>query len=172
MRQGCPISPLLYILQVEPLVCAIRKNGNNVGIHLPYIDPKTGGQAEVKLVSYVDETQFFNSSEESIRETYERYEKSIQGKRIIKQKTVGLYLDAWKIKTLTFENISWTKTNVITLGIQHGYETDENKILMEKVNKIKRYIQIWKSHDLPYRGKIFIIKLFSIADTILSRNQI
>ena len=64
MRQGCPISPLLHILQAKPLACAIRKNDNIIGIHLPYVDPNTGGQAEVKLVSYVDDTQFFNSSDE------------------------------------------------------------------------------------------------------------
>ena len=42
MRQGCPSSPLLYILQAEQFAWAIRKNENIIGIPLPYTDPVTG----------------------------------------------------------------------------------------------------------------------------------
>ena len=160
MRQGCPISPLLYILQAEPLACAIRKNRNIIGITLPYSDPGTGKQAEVKLVSYVDDTQFFSSTEESIVETFKtanKFEKA-SGAKINKTKTVGLYLGAWRNKIPLFKEITWTKTNVKTLGINHGYEVDENEIWMEKVNKIKSCIQIWKSRNLSYVGKVLIIK--------------
>ena len=45
-----------------------------------------------------------------------------------------------------------------TLGIKHGYDIDENEILMEKVNKIKNCIQVWKTRDLSYTGKVLIIK--------------
>ena len=82
-----------------------------------------------KLVSYVDDAQFFNSSEESIRETFrtaEKYEKA-SGAKIHKTKTMGLYLGAWRNKNPTFKEISWTKGYVKTLGIQHGYDIDENE---------------------------------------------
>ena len=151
---------MLYILQAEPLACAIRKNRNIIGITLPYSDPGTGKQAEVKLVSYVDDTQFFSSTEESIVETFKtanKFEKA-SGAKINKTKTVGLYLGAWRNKIPLFKEITWTKTNVKTLGINHGYEVDENEIWMEKVNKIKSCIQIWKSRNLSYVGKVLIIK--------------
>ena len=34
-RQGCPVAPLIYILQPEPMACAIRGNNDIKGIKLP-----------------------------------------------------------------------------------------------------------------------------------------
>ena len=34
-RQGCPVAPLIYILQAEPMACAIRGNNDIKGIKLP-----------------------------------------------------------------------------------------------------------------------------------------
>ena len=85
-----------------------ENNDNIIGIHLPYKDPESRKQATVKLVSYVDDAQFFNSSEQSIRETFrtaEKYKKASVAK-IHKTKTVGLYLGAWRNKNPTFKEIS------------------------------------------------------------------
>ena len=35
IRQDCHVSPLIFILQAEPLACAIRKNKNVIGFPLP-----------------------------------------------------------------------------------------------------------------------------------------
>ena len=164
-RQGCPISPLLYILQAEPLACAIRKNENIIGISLPYINPATVKQTEVKVVQYVDDAQFFNSSEESIVETFkitEKFEKA-SGAKIHKQKTTGLYLGVWKNKKPTFHAKSWTKTNVKTLGIHHGYKINETAVWMQNINKMKSCIQIWKTRDLSYIGTVLIIKSLLVS---------
>jgi len=34
-RQGCPIAPLVYILQAEPVACAIRGDSEKQGVKLP-----------------------------------------------------------------------------------------------------------------------------------------
>ena len=165
MRQGCPISPLLFILQAEPLAFAIRKNKNIKGIPLPYISPETGEREEAKINGYVDDSQLFFSTEESINECFKVlncYEKS-SGARVNKTKTLGLYTGSWKNKTPIFNEIQWTNTNVKTLGVNHGYQIDEAAIWLEKINKIKSCIQVWKSRDRTYKGKVLIIKTFLLS---------
>ena len=56
MRQGCPVSPLIYILQEESLLCSIRNNQNIIGFPLP--NPDNDETAVVKLSAYVDDSQF------------------------------------------------------------------------------------------------------------------
>ena len=50
-----------------------------------------------------------------------------------------------------------------TLGILHGYAIDENAVWMDKLNKIKSCIQIWKKRDLTLKGRVLVIKSLSIS---------
>lgn len=107
----------------------------------------------------------FNITEESIIEcfkTLEKYEKA-SGAIIHKTKTTGLYTGPWKHKEPDYKEIKWTKQYIKTLGIMHGYEIDENELWMEKINKIKNCIQVWKNRDLTFRGKVLIIKTLLIS---------
>ncbi|MCG8113315.1 MAG: reverse transcriptase family protein, partial [Candidatus Thiodiazotropha taylori] len=165
MRQGCPVSPLLFILQAEPLACAIRNNPNIRGIPLPLSGRISNERVETKINGYVDDGQLFVSTEESIIQCFKTlitYENA-SGAKVNKNKTFGLYTGSWRNKTPEFTEIKWTNTNVKTLGIHHGYSIDYNAIWLEKINKIKSCIQVWKSRDLTYKGKVLIINTFLLS---------
>ena len=157
-RQGCPIAPRMYILQAEPLACAIRENDEIQGLKLPR-------NKSAKLNMFADDTQLFNKTETSILNTFKTlksYEKA-SGSKINKNKTVVLYIGRWKNKNPEFNNISWTKGNVKTLGIHHGYEIDNDKIWRDIIQKLKNCLQVWKTRDLTFGGKVQIIKSFILS---------
>ena len=77
MRQGCPVSPPIFILQAEPLAYVIRRNKNIIGFPLPNAEHNNNEEPEVKINAYVDDAHLFNSTENSIKESFkmpDRYE--------------------------------------------------------------------------------------------------
>ena len=94
VRQGCPLSPFLYILTLEPALEQIRQNPQITGIRLP-------GSTEKKLAAYADDTEFFPSNNSSIRnilQTFTEYGQ-VSGARINVGKSQIMGVGAWKNKT-------------------------------------------------------------------------
>jgi hypothetical protein len=63
---------------------------------------------------------------------------------------------------LRLMNVATTKP-VKALGVFHGYAIDLEMIWLEKINKIKSCMEVWKSRDLTYFGKFLIIQSFVLS---------
>ena len=82
LRQGCPLSAILYVLLAEVLGQVIRKNPKIRGFALP------GTNEEVKITQYADDTTFFVGNKtniDNIFATLTHFE-THTGTRIKKQK--------------------------------------------------------------------------------------
>jgi exonuclease III len=159
IKQGCPIAPLLYIIQAEPLACTIRANKNVKGIELPIPLEKP---LEAKINQYVDDTQLFAKNETVLHYIFNdlnNYEKA-SGALLNKEKTKALFIGKLRNQNPNFKEISWTNSFVKTLGVCHGYNISNEDIWRAKINKIKSCLQVWKSRDLTIQGKILVIKTF------------
>ena len=107
VRQGCPLSPLLYVLIVEILALQFRKNPDIVGF--------TVGGEKIVSMHYADDAIM------TIKQN--KFSRSLKilplsskpvGQRSTMGKTKGLWVGAWKNRTDTPLNIKWTNQNVET----------------------------------------------------------
>ena len=67
VRQGCPLSPLLYVLSIEVLAECIRKSPRITGVTILHsVDP-------CKCSGYADDTTVAVTNDQSIEETFNVY---------------------------------------------------------------------------------------------------
>jgi hypothetical protein len=105
VRQGCPLSALLYVLTAEVLACNIRACYRNRGVSLPS-DPSQ----QAKISQYADDTVIICTTDDSVVasfEVYAQYEKA-SGARINASKSKGLWLGPWCHRTDPPVQLRWS----------------------------------------------------------------
>jgi hypothetical protein len=158
VRQGCPVSPYLFILAAEALSCCIRSNEEIKGISI--------NGYENKIAQFADDTcLFLELNDTSIDEALKVFEsfQHISGLKINYDKTELFPIGRIRGNILplyTNHNIKWSPTGVKVLGI---YITHIKKDLVSKnynpaIAKIENIIKIWKQRNLTLFGKVAIIK--------------
>ena len=88
VRQGCGLSPLLYVLCIEPLAHSFRMNPRIRGLSLP------GCNQTLKVTQYVDDTTCVIADVPSLKailEVFAKYEKA-SGAALNLEKCVGMWI--------------------------------------------------------------------------------
>ncbi len=150
VRQGCPLSPLLYALALEPLLRRLKDETGSPalrGIAVP-------GGSRARVSAYADDVSAFVSSRsdiEAVQKALDRYEK-VTGAKINRDKSSGLRLGAWKGVDLP-GRFGWTDGPVRILGVWFGPDLQLEKNWSEVRAKVYAAGQTWRRRMLSVKGR-------------------
>ena len=155
VRQGCPLSGLLFVIGIELLARAIKNDDNIKGINV--------GEKVIKVSLYADDTTVFVRDLDSVV-------KNVSGLEINTRKTEGMWLGRWKNKTEMPFGFRWPRDPIKALGIFFSYDEDKTSELnfAEKIRNLEKTLNIWKKRNLTLYGKINIVKTFGLSKLIFN----
>jgi len=163
VRQGCPISALLFVLTAEPLALAIKAEKDIKGIGIPHTDIKS------LIYQHADDTTLTVSDTNSVKKIFQIFEKygKASGAKVNKSKSEILclgqsILDQTQLKS--FE-VKLCDSEILVLGVYLGKNREKCDEInwSEKVKGIKKLVNMWKQRKLTIQGRATIIASLMIS---------
>ena len=161
VRQGCPISPLLFIMTAELFAANIRADKNIKGISCPF------SQRQVKILMYADDFTLFLSNIVDFREILSKIKlfSKFSGLAINKNKSFALSLGNTIQAGQYIEGIKFVNKLKI-LGVYFSSKEDARSIkenVLPKIENLKKVCATWCRRSLSLIGRITILKSFGIS---------
>ena len=160
VRQGCPLSALLYVLCAEVLGVAIRANSSIKGF-------KFNRNNEHKISQYADDMTAYISTIDSLKELFNllgKYERATNAKLNV-TKTEGLWIGEWEGRDDRPLNLKWTNSSVKFTGILVGNDRCQcsRQGFASVLEKIVTKMSYWKSKFLSLKGRIKVLNIFVLS---------
>ena len=180
VRQGCPISALLFLLVVEVVAIILRHSEELTCIIV--------GQTEICLCMFADDMTMFLYNLESVKVLMEIFEEFYRyaGLKLNKKKTeAALALQSTDCTPNSLFGIKWIDCPFKTLGFWFSIDYDEMFQLNtnDNMKTMQSTITSWSSRCLTIKGKITVLKslivphmqqlasVFSLNDTFIAHME-
>lgn len=159
VRQGCPLSPALYVLVAETLGIALRTQADYQGLVV--------NNARVKTSQFADDTALVlgaNGDFAAVDHSLRAYERA-SGSRLNRDKTWAMWAGSWRGRhDNPFPGISWLLQGKY-LGVYVGADSLEaiNTTWNMVTNKLISATQLWKGRPLTIFGRAVVVNTILLS---------
>ena len=160
VRQGCPLSPLLYTMIIEALTNALRKDPKIEGVTIP------GSPVKSKISAYADDGTLTLKDDLSATRAFDqiaRFERA-SGSKLNMRKTEGTFVGQQVGRQHGPIPIAWKEDSVRVLGTNIGHNMDQD--WETPTTKIEETLDRWSKRTLSIKGKAVILKTYAMATII------
>lgn len=157
LRQGCPLSALLFGLYVESFCQCIIKSEQIRGFKLQ--------QVEVRLLAYADDIATFCTDYDSILHVAKMVKSFCiaSGSAVNWGKCLGFWHGQWPSTPDTFANLRFVTTPVKYLGVPLSNYIDSEPHWHDEIDKLREKANNWNGWNLSVFTKATVCNLFFIS---------
>lgn len=168
VRQGCALSPLLYVLCLEPFANQVRLDPNIIGLQLP------GSNETAKISLYADDSTGILTNLKSVQALLHKCKLfgRASGAKLNVSKTKGMFLGKWKSRSDHPFGISWID-NTKLIGTRLGNFLTDDEVWFTTFSKFQKLLNSFKTRKLSFKSKSFVVnslacsKLWYLSSTTL-----
>ena len=169
LRQGCPLSLPLYVIQGEITTQNINKDQNIMGITIP------NQRNQLKISQYADDSNFFLQNEESVKNVLNYFQKlqAATGSTNNYKKTTVLPINTNQTSNLPQQiKIKQRYETIKILGIQfnENLQLANSQNWAKIIEKITHQINKLSQRILSLKGKVQIINTLILSKTSFLSN--
>ena len=150
VQQGCPLSPLLYVLALEPLLCRLRDRGTNPALRcVSFASPLTA-----RVSTFADDIVFVSRCLDikAVKKAVSEYER-IAGANVNFDKSEGLRLSAWRGSDTLPGPFCWSDGPIRILRVWFRPNLQLERNWLEVQAKVNAQVGIWLSRRLSLKGR-------------------
>ena len=159
VKQGCSLSPLLYVLCLEPFVRKVCKDKEIEGLKLP------GSPDQCKISVFADDSTGILTTEKGIKKflyLINLFGKA-SGSKLNKNKTKGLWLGAWKNRKDNYKfGIDFVECIKI-VGFKIGNNVTQDDIWHPIYVKFENVLNLWKFRHLSLLEKSLVVNVLATS---------
>ena len=160
VRQGCPLSPLLYIVCAEVLAANVRKCPRIRGLSLP-----GDRDCQVKICQYADDTTLCITEDQSFQallDIYALYERA-SGSKLNEGKSKGLWLGDWAGRNDQPIKLQWSSSLLPCLGLVIGPDISLEDNWDKRIASLSKVFDLWQQRCLSLHGKSVVANMLALS---------